>query len=60
MDEQPSNSLMKVPIDVDKGGFNIRGTKIVVMPEHVKETRGHTKSSVLSQRITILLTLDMK
>jgi hypothetical protein len=52
---------MKVPIDVDKGGFKIRGTKIMVMPVHVKEAqRGHTKSSVLSQRIMILLTLDMK
>jgi hypothetical protein len=59
MHEQ-SNSSMKVPIDVDKGGFKIRGTKIMVMPERVKEAQRAYKSSVLSQRITILLTLDMK
>jgi hypothetical protein len=38
MHEQP-NSSMKVPIDVDKGGFKIRGTKIMVMPGHVKEAQ---------------------
>jgi hypothetical protein len=34
MHEQPK-SLMKVPVDVDKVGYKIKGTKIMALPKHV-------------------------
>jgi hypothetical protein len=38
MIEQPSRTT-KVPIDVDNGGFKVRGTKIMVLPEYKKQAQ---------------------
>jgi hypothetical protein len=38
MIEQPSRTT-KVPIDVDNGGFKVRGTKIIVLPEYKKQVQ---------------------
>jgi hypothetical protein len=38
MIEQPYRTT-KVPIDVDNGGFKVKGTKIMVLPEYKKQAQ---------------------